>query len=82
MNTSTMNSGHDKHPGLEISKIVVLYVLGWAFIAGGVGLSLTQVLDDGFWPVPFGVVFLVPGAILWSLGTRARLRMASRRQAA
>ena len=46
MNTSTMNSGHDKHPVLTVLKIVVLYALSWGFISYGVVLSFPQAYDD------------------------------------
>jgi hypothetical protein len=79
MNTSTMSSSNRKPSAWQIA---VLYVLGGAFIAGGVMQCFTQALADGFWPVPFGIALLVVGAFLWSLGTRARLRLADRREAA
>jgi hypothetical protein len=67
---------------LSVLKVVGLFVLGWASIAAGLALCLEQVFEDGFWPVPFGVVYLLLGGFVWGLGVRARFRLLERRPAA
>ncbi|MEQ1892493.1 MAG: hypothetical protein ABL998_08140 [Planctomycetota bacterium] len=63
-------------------KVVVLYLLSLLFTAGGVGQCYGQVLDDGFWPLPVGVFFILLGGFLWHLGARARLRLSGSGEAA
>jgi hypothetical protein len=72
----------DNHDRLSMLKVVVLYVLSLLFTAGGVGQCYGQVFEDGFWPLPVGVVFILVGGLLWHLGTRARLRLSGGREAA
>ena len=76
---------HPKSPPerkVLLLKVIGLFVLGFASIAVGLGLCLEQVYQDGFWPVPFGIVYLLLGGFVWGLGVRARFRLVERRPAA
>jgi len=68
-------------PPPSVLKIVALYLLALALVGLGLAQALTQVLADGPWPLPIGVLFVLAGAFLWALGTRARLDRRSRESA-
>jgi len=59
-------------------EVLVLHVLGCGLLVLGLGTCVEQVLADGLWPVPLGLALVLPGAWLWALGARARLRRAGR----